>query len=199
MTSALTRIGWIRHGVTEWNRQGKIQGVTDIPLSLEGTRQARKLADRLEREQGGWQGIACSDLARASKTAEIIAERLGIPVVRDSRLRERSFGEAEGTTHEERIARWGQDWRRLVPDQESDERVTARGLSFLEEFVKRHPGEAWLVVTHGSFLARMLHALCRDLEDAHLLNVSLTVMEKRGDGWVSLLHNCTAHLNDDTP
>lgn len=197
MTGKATRLGWIRHGITEWNSLGKIQGVTDIPLSPEGELQAEKLARRLEREQGGWQGIACSDLSRAARTAEIIAQRLGIPVHRDSRLRERSFGAAEGTALPERLARWGEDWRRRVPDQESDEQVTARGLSFVKEWTERHAGEAWLIVTHGSFLARMLHALCRGLDDSHLQNVSLTIMENQGEEWTPLLHNCTAHLEED--
>ncbi len=198
MKAAATRIGWIRHGQTEWNRLGKIQGIMNIPLSEEGISQAERLADRLASErQHRWQGIVCSDLDRAAKTAAIIADRLHIPVHADVRLRERSFGEAEGTTLDERIARWGDDWRRHVPDQETDEQMLGRGLSFVRDHIERHPGEAWLVVTHGSFLARMLHAMCRDLDDSHLLNVSLTIMERDGNGWKPLLHNCTKHLEDD--
>jgi probable phosphoglycerate mutase len=191
MTEKSTRIGWIRHGITEWNSLGKIQGVTDIPLSVEGTRQAQRLADRLAREDAVWDGVYCSDLVRASHTAEIIGQQLGIPVKHDVRLRERSFGEAEGTTLPERLARWGENWRKLVPDQESDEHVMARGHQFVEELLERHPGEAWLVVTHGS-----VHAMCQGLDDSHLLNVSLTVLEKQQAGWIPLLHNCTAHLSD---
>ncbi|TJY44601.1 histidine phosphatase family protein [Cohnella pontilimi] len=192
-----TRIGWIRHGITAWNRLGKIQGVTDIPLSPEGIDQARKLADRLLRDGEEWNGVYCSDLTRAYQTAEIIANRLGIPLRPEPRLRERSFGAAEGTTEAERLARWGTDWRRLVPDQETDEQVRARGHEFVKDLMLRHPGEAWLVVTHGSFLARMLQSMCRDLKDSHLSNVSLSILERREQGWVPLLHNCTAHLDLD--
>jgi len=195
MTIPATRMGWIRHGLTEWNRLGKIQGVTNIPLSEEGARQAERLADRLAKEDARrWQGIVCSDLDRAKKTAEIIADRLKIPLRADPRLRERSFGQAEGTTLEERIARWGEDWRRHVPDQETDKQIIERGLEFVRDHVDRHPGENWLIVTHGSFLARLLHVLCRDLDDAHLLNVSLTILERSGGDWKPLLHNCTKHL-----
>lgn len=189
-----TRLGWIRHGTTEWNMLGKIQGTTDIPLHPEGVKQAERLADRLAREEWKWQGVVSSDLLRASRTAEIVASKLEIPVCFDRRLRERSFGAAEGTTQQERLARWGDDWRRLVPDQESDGQVVARGMSFVDEWTERHPGEAWLIVTHGSFLARMIHAMCHNLEDSHLLNVSLTVMERHRNEWVPLIHNCTAHL-----
>lgn len=191
-----TRMGWVRHGITEWNQRGIIQGVTDIPLSEEGLTQARLLAERLSNEGEQWDGIYCSDLQRAWKTAEILSERLGIPLQTDVRLRERSFGAAEGTTEAERLARWGKDWRQLVPDQESDEIIRARGHEFVDELIENHPGEAWLIVTHGSFLARMLQSLCRDLEDSHLRNMSLTILERESEGWKSLLHNCTLHLSD---
>jgi len=188
------RIGWVRHGITEWNKRGIIQGVTDIPLSEEGLLQARLLADRLHSEPQRWNGVYCSDLQRAVQTGEILAERLGIPLIRDSRLRERSFGEAEGTTLAERLEKWGEDWRKLVPDQESDDSVRERGFAFVRELAEKQAGEAWLVVTHGSFLARMLQALCQGLNDSHLLNMSLTVLERRQDEWQPLLHNCTKHL-----
>ncbi|MFC5467751.1 histidine phosphatase family protein [Cohnella suwonensis] len=197
MTMA-TRMGWIRHGITEWNRLGKIQGVTDIPLSEEGAEQARKLAERLSAEGGHWDGIYCSDLKRARRTAEILAERLDIPLVTDARLRERSFGKAEGMTPEERLAEWGVDWRANVPDQESDEVIRARGHDFVDEFSRRHPGQSWLIVTHGSFLARMLQSLCDDLTDSHLHNMSLTILERQAEdlknNWKPHLHNCTLHL-----
>jgi probable phosphoglycerate mutase len=193
-----TRIGWVRHGITEWNQLGKIQGVTDIPLSPEGIDQAHLLAERLVREGEVWNGIYCSDLQRALQTGEVLAKRLNIPLLAEPRLRERSFGEAEGTTEAERLTRWGRDWRSLVPDQESDELIRARGNEFIKEFTDKHPGEAWLVVTHGSFLARMLQTLCTQLEDSHLLNMSLTVLEKQQEGWKPLLHNCTLHLTDMT-
>ena len=193
-----TRIGWVRHGITEWNQLGKIQGITDIPLSAEGLQQARLLANRLATEAGQWNGIYCSDLQRAEQTAEILAERLGIPLIKDSRLRERSFGQAEGTTEAERLSRWGAEWRRLVPDQESDEIIRARGHEFVDELAKKHPGEAWIVVTHGSFLARMLQSLCTDLNDSHLLNMSLTLLEKQHEGWKPVLHNCTRHLTEES-
>ncbi len=191
------RIGWVRHGITEWNQRGIIQGVTDIPLSPEGLRQARLLADRLYRENERWDGVYCSDLQRAVQTGEVLAARLGIPLIRDERLRERSFGEAEGTTLAERLERWGEDWRRLVPDQESDDSVRERGLAFVREMGEKHPGGDLLVVTHGSFLARMLQALCNRLDDSHLLNMSLTVLQGQRDEWKPLLHNCTKHLAEE--
>ncbi|MFC4302853.1 histidine phosphatase family protein [Cohnella boryungensis] len=191
---AATRIGWVRHGITEWNQRGIIQGVTDIPLSEEGLQQAQQLAERLASEGERWDCVYCSDLQRATQTGEMIARRLAIPLHKDSRLRERSFGSAEGTTEAERLARWGENWRSAVPDQESDESVRERGLDFVNELQVAHPGKAFLVVTHGSFLARMLQALCEGLDDSHLRNMSLTVMELQEQRWRATLHNCTRHL-----
>lgn len=188
------KLGLVRHGVTAWNMAGRIQGATDIPLSAEGERQALLLADRLRREPATWDGIVSSDLMRAKRTAELIAERLALPLVSDALLRERSFGEAEGTTEDERVARWGADWRGRVPGQESDEQVRARGLAFVESFTASRPGESWLVVTHGSFLAQLLHALDSGVDDSRIANLSLTILERDAGVWVPTLHNCTAHL-----
>ncbi|MFC5531768.1 histidine phosphatase family protein [Cohnella yongneupensis] len=187
-------IGWIRHGVTEWNLLGKIQGTTDTTLSAEGIAQARLLAERLAGESKRWNGIVASDLKRAATTGRIIADRLGLPLLTDARLRERSFGQAEGTTLPERLSRWGDDWRAVVPDQEQNASVVERGQAFVDELVAEYPGQSWLIVTHGSFLATMIKHMCGELDDRHIQNVSLTVLEQEANGWKSLLHNCTLHL-----
>jgi probable phosphoglycerate mutase len=72
--------------------------------------------------------------------------------------------------------------------------VRERGLDFVYELQVAYPGKAFLVVTHGSFLARMLQALCEGLDDSHLRNMSLTVMELQEQQWRATLHNCTRHL-----
>lgn len=197
MTKPLT-VGWIRHGITEWNRLGKIQGVTDIPLSDEGISQALLLAERLAKDGMRWNGVVSSDLQRAATTAGIIADRLGLPRRTDGRLRERSFGQAEGTTLDERLARWGEEWRKLVPDQEPNASLEARGFAFVEDLASAHPGESWLVVTHGSFLSTMMKAMCGDLNDGYIQNVSLTVLERQDGAWKPLIHNCTLHLQAAT-
>jgi probable phosphoglycerate mutase len=67
----------------------------------------------------------------------------------------------------------------------------------VEDFSARHAGESWLVVTHGSFLAQVLQVLVTGLEDLHITNLSLTILDREGDRWVPILHNCTAHLKDE--
>jgi len=189
-------IGLIRHGETEWNAAGRIQGQTDISLSEAGVRQAYALAARLKSEGRSWDAVISSDLKRARETARILADELGLPLLPpDPRIRERSFGLAEGTTEEERLARWGPDWRSLDIGQESDEEVRRRCLAFIEEWRAARPGIRLLVVSHGSVLAVLLRALCEDLEDRRIGNMSLSILESDGAGWRVILHNCSKHLD----
>ena len=124
-----------RHGETEWNRIGRWQGATDIPLSEVGRAQARLLADRLRDRRIA--RVHASQLSRALETAQIIAARLGAPApTADPRLRDRGYGAFEGLTREECAERfpgvWEQylaDWRVVPPGAEPQadvlERITA--------------------------------------------------------------------------
>ncbi|MFC4808509.1 histidine phosphatase family protein [Paenibacillus sp. GCM10023250] len=189
------RIGLIRHGQTAWNELGKIQGQTDIPLNQEGIRQAQALASRLTTEPMKWDAIIASDLMRARQTAQIIAEALGIPLLEpDARLRERYYGDVEGTTEADRLARWGPDWKKLDHGQETDEQLRTRALAFVEEAAASMPERHLLVVTHGSLLSQLLRAMSAELEDKPIQNLSFSIMERTGAKWTPLLHNCTQHL-----
>ncbi|PZD93547.1 histidine phosphatase family protein [Paenibacillus sambharensis] len=191
------RIGLIRHGRTEWNALGKIQGQTDIPLNEEGIRQAEALARRLSAEEGQWDAIVSSDLRRAFDTAAIIARTLNIPhLPPDPRIRERSFGVIEGTTEEERLSRWGADWRQADAGQESDESIVKRGMAFIDDWRTSRPEARLLVVSHGSFLAQLFQAMCRRANNGYLVNMSYSVLEYTDSSWQPLLENCTLHLQD---
>lgn len=187
-------IGFIRHGQTDWNANGIIQGQTDIPLNMEGLRQAKAVAERLAEDKRIWDCVISSDLLRARVTAEEIASALDIPLMTPvSSLRERHFGQAEGTTESERVARWGADWRQLDVGIETSEQIVERGRRFLE-------GWDWddgnvLIVSHGSFIAEMLLSLCPNLKDERLGNVSYSILERQGESWQPLLYNCTKHLS----
>jgi 2,3-bisphosphoglycerate-dependent phosphoglycerate mutase len=196
-------IGLIRHGQTEWNALGRIQGQTDIPLSEEGRRQAEALANRLVHEEQKWDAVISSSLQRAHETARIIANALALPLLApDERLNERYFGEVEGTTVEERLGRWGENWRQADAGQESDAAVRARGMSFIQEWRTGRPETRLLVVSHGSFLAQLLQEMCGQLDDGHLVNMSFSILayeERTGGGiWKPLLHNCSLHLQQTT-
>jgi len=92
----VTELLLVRHGETDWNAAGRLQGHTDRPLSDYGREQARRLAEELVGEE--FDAIYASDLARARETAEIVGAQLDLPVVLDPDLREKNWGTWEGLT-----------------------------------------------------------------------------------------------------
>lgn len=142
----MTTLLLVRHGETDWNAQGRLQGQTDRPLSDYGRRQARQLGDQLESEK--LEAIYASDLARARETAEIVGERLGLPIELDPDLREKDWGTWEGLTAVERD--------RVEFVGESTEAHQDRILRALRRISERHPGDGHvLVVTHGGSMRRV--------------------------------------------
>ncbi|GAE04685.1 phosphoglycerate mutase [Paenibacillus sp. JCM 10914] len=141
-------IGLVRHGLTDWNALGKIQGQTDIPLNEEGRHQARLLAKRLQQEPYHWDFVISSGLSRAEETATIIASELHIPLASpDDRLRERKYGQVEGLTAEERESQFGPEWHLQDLGQESDLELMSRGLVFVDDMWRKHPESNILVVS----------------------------------------------------
>ena len=147
----MTTLLLVRHGETDWNADGRLQGQTDRPLSHFGRRQARQLGEQLkddELEGEKLEAIYSSDLARARETAEIVGELLGVPVVLDADLREKDWGTWEGLTSVERD--------RVEFVGESTEAHQERILRALRRISERHPGDGRvLVVTHGGSMRRV--------------------------------------------
>jgi broad specificity phosphatase PhoE len=141
----VTTLLLVRHGETDWNAEGRLQGHTDRPLNDYGRRQARALADRLADD--GVTAVYASDLIRARETAEIVAERLGLPVGVDPDLRERNWGNWEGLTGSERD--------RVEHVGEAVDAHEERVLRAVRRIAERHPGERVVVVTHGGSLRRI--------------------------------------------
>jgi broad specificity phosphatase PhoE len=140
-----------RHGETDWNRELRIQGSSDIALNELGLEQARALARELAEVE--LDAIYASDLLRARATAEAVAAVHELEVRLDARLRERSFGSWEGLTRED-VAAFPPGSRH---DGESDEEVRARVLAAVEEIAAAHPGRQVLVVSHGGALNTLWH------------------------------------------
>lgn len=188
-------IGLIRHGLTDWNAEGRIQGQSDIPLNDEGRRQAEMLGDRLLQETYHWDFCITSSLSRAAETGRIVAAKLGIPMLEpDDRIRERAYGQVEGMTAVQREEKWGKDWNQLSLGQETDDQLQARALTFMEEIAERYPEKNILVISHGGFLAQLYIALYKDKYSERLGNLSLTILEKKEKEWKPLLYNCTRHI-----
>src|ERR1700757_3560294 len=99
-----TQILFIRHGETDWNRIKRIQGHIDIPLAVSGVAQAQRLAGRVAREakEGARvDPIYSRGLQRARQPAQPIADVLGMSLILNEGLRERSFGAFQGHDSEE--------------------------------------------------------------------------------------------------
>lgn len=162
-----TRILAIRHGETAWNRDTRIQGQTDIPLSELGHWQASRLAQALEGEP--IDAVYSSDLQRARQTAEPIARAQGLALRLHPALRERHFGEFEGRTWAELEAHWpeqAQAWRKRDPNfaplggenlLQLRERVVGAVLALAAD----HQGEQIVVVAHGGVLDTLYRAATR--------------------------------------
>jgi len=151
----MTDLYLVRHGETDWNRQRRIQGLTDIPLNDTGREQARLTGMLLTRRP--ITRVFASPLSRARETAEIIAAELGLadPELRDA-LVERNYGEAEGLGFAEidRLYPPGV----AVAGRESREDVAARILPELVRIAAEHPGESLVVVSHGGAIRAALLA-----------------------------------------
>jgi broad specificity phosphatase PhoE len=168
-----------RHGETEWNRELRIQGSSDIELNELGRRQAQSLAQELTDVE--LDAIYASDLKRASQTAAAVAATHGLEVSVDERLRERSFGSWEGLTRED-IAELPEGSRH---DGESDDEVRERVLEAISEIAAAHPGEQVLVVSHGGALnALWHHALGVRIE--RWANCAVYKLAVRDDGFVEI-------------
>ncbi len=149
----MTTLLLARHGETDWNGERRWQGHSDQPLNDTGRSQAAELAASLAGAQVA--AIYSSDLARARETAEIVAERLGLPVVVDAGLREVDVGNWSGLTHDEipqlhpeGFARW-QDGGHGWEGGESYDELGVRAVATLLRLAERHHGETVLVVAHG--------------------------------------------------
>ncbi len=192
----MTVLGFIRHGSTSWNKEGRAQGAADIPLDEEGRKEALLLADRLRNEN--WDYLISSDLVRARETAEIIASlSKGLELQIDPRLREVSGGEIEGTTEEERISQWGTDWRKLDMGIEKPDTVVLRGMESVHEWRNKYENKKVLFVTHGGFIKIILNEMGLLLNaDEHIGNTSLSLLRCQGGEYIGETLNCTKHLNE---
>ncbi|MGC5076732.1 histidine phosphatase family protein [Agrococcus sp. DT81.2] len=140
-------IALVRHGQTDFNRDGKLQGTSDIPLNETGIAQAHTAARLLADDR--WDAVVSSPLERAAVTADIIAATLGLDVSgRYASLIERAYGEAEGLTKEQAVERFGTDW----PGEEDFDDLQRRAVAAVDEVAARNPVDALVIVTHGTFI-----------------------------------------------
>jgi len=174
-----TRILLARHGETDWNSIGRWQGHADPPLNELGRRQAAELAEQLAGDGVG--AVYSSDLQRASQTARVVGDRLGLPVVEDSGLREIDVGSWSGLTRAEVEVRFPEGFARwrageIGHDGETREELTERVVASIERIGHAHVGETVLVVTHGGAIRALRRHAAGDPGDA-IENCGTVAME----------------------
>ncbi len=135
------RILLVRHGETDWNTEGLVQGRTDLPLNARGREQADEVARALAGR--GIRRVVSSPLRRATQTAEVIADALGLDGFDvDAGLVEQAFGRAEGRRWADATAEFPDG----VPGLEDRPSVVVRAAAAIERWAE--PGETIAVVTH---------------------------------------------------
>jgi broad specificity phosphatase PhoE len=193
----------VRHGETDWNAQRRYQGQSDVPLSVLGRRQAELVAGRLAGKEIN--AMYASDLKRALDTARVIAEKSGLKVFPEPRLRELKFGVLEGLTFDEAqerypdmIAAWLDDFNRPPDGAETIDLFNTRCVSLLDDLKGKHDEQVVLLVAHGGSLSEILRVVLGlsrkkrwylEMENASLTEVLVA------ENYVSLKRlNDTCHL-----
>jgi probable phosphoglycerate mutase len=158
-----TRFGLIRHAQTVWNREKKIQGHSDSPLTAAGKRQAQNWGRILA--PFGWDRILVSDVGRAVVTAGCVNELLNLPVELDTRIREQDWGRWVGMTVSQIQSREAREldrqmhagWDFCPPGGESRLALLKRCRRALQDAARRYPGETILVVCHEGVVKALVY------------------------------------------
>jgi broad specificity phosphatase PhoE len=202
--AARTQLVLIRHGETDWNRDRRVQGHSDVSLSERGLEQAGRLALRLAQEP--IRAIYASDLKRAVETAAPLAEALGLPVQTTPLLRELHFGVWEGLTVAEVQAGWPEEyaaWRQdsirsRPPHGERIEELQERSLACVSEILAAHAGERVAIVGHGgsvrSILCGLMGIPLSLWRRLRIDNSSISRLTMASRGPTLIVYNDTCHL-----
>jgi len=191
-----------RHGETEENIAGILQGQLPGHLSARGIQQAIRLAERLQSEPIDI--IYSSDLQRALDTsAQILKLNPDLKMLSVKNLRERHLGEYQGKKKRDRgLDLHGQAGAFLNPQEgESKAEVFARAINFIKHLQENHSDDTVLCVSHGTFLKNLIAAILeKSLEQVgaveKLSNTSITIFNLYPDNKPEvLLYNCTQHCN----
>lgn len=194
-----------RHGETEWNAQGRIQGHTDINMSDKGRQQAQALAQRLS--QISFDVAYSSDMSRTSETAQIVLGESGVPLHTTPQLREYNKGVFEGLTVHEYARKYPDLYHASLLNDldfapiggETIRQSTARMAQFVHSLKERHLDDTVLIVGHGGSLRSFIVALLSLPPEANwkfaMDNCALSIIRTYTDNAVLHLYNETSHLN----
>jgi len=159
-----TQFALLRHAETVWNRDKRIQGQQDAPLTSDGRKQSEKWGRALRRHK--LDHLIMSDLGRAIHTADLINKSLGLPCSQEPRLREQDWGCWSGLRHDELLkldehkAQQHMGWHFRPAKGESRLDVFKRSYQALVDAAHRLEGQRILVITHGGVVRSLLYRMC---------------------------------------
>ena len=179
----------IRHGETDFNRDGRLQGHMPVPLNQNGQIQAEALGLYLKQHE--IDVIYSSPLLRARQTADIISQVTQAAVCDDPRFGEIAFGDFEGLTHSEIEAKFGDEYRMwrtgdmsyTVPNGESRRSVQKRMTDGWAEMIEQSSHKRIAIVSHGSAIRILLRYMFHYLPTKTIENTSLTTISRFERVW----------------
>lgn len=185
-----TNICIVRHGETDWNSSGRLQGREDIELNDLGRKQAIQIAEYFQDEP--WDVVVSSPLKRAYETAQIIAASLKIPTVHVvDELKERDYGSASGLLPEERRIRFPYG----IPDSEEFEHLRQRAMRGFSKVTNEFRGKRIIAVSHGGLINSILYSLSNGEFGSfktRLKNGCINKISLKEDNWSVEFYNKTA-------
>ncbi len=194
----------VRHGETEWNAAGRIQGHSESDLTDRGRAEAAAAADALSIRRLA--AVYTSPSSRALDTARAIADRHELAPITEPRLKEMNFGELEGLTWEEIGERYpeaqnairGSDPNYVIPGGENRVQLIERGMAAMNDIAERHRNETVCAVSHGGtigWFAREVLGIPHDVGSRfRSSNCGIHVFEMHDDGWFMRTWNARSHL-----
>lgn len=188
----MTHICLIRHGETDWNVLGKLQGRTDTVLNDRGIMQAQQCTKHLK--EMNWDVIITSPLLRAKQTAMILNEEIKVPLLEMEAFMERSFGDVEGMTAQKRMSAFPD---RIYPNQEDTHSLNHRVMNGIEEINQRYGQSKVILVAHGAVISTILANLSSGeigSGKTNLINGSLSNIHFSEDKWFINEFNLVTHL-----
>lgn len=202
--STVTHLYIVRHGETEWNRKGLLQGQLDSPLSELGLQQAKALQNYFRSIR--YDTLVCSDLNRAVRTAEIIDADKNSAIVKDCRLRERNLGVAQGLTTSDFASKYPDEYKGFsqgnenfqIRDGESIRQRFERSISCILECSERFAGKSVVIVTHGGVLDSIFRYIVEmpltKQRTFSLFNASVNVIQVQDSSWNIMTWGYVDHL-----
>lgn len=201
----MLKIFLVRHGETEWNKAGKLQGHADVKLSNEGINQAKLLAEHAPFQHVD--KIYSSDLSRAADTAKILAVKFNaMPVKTTPELRETNFGEWEGKSISELIEESPKVFGKFFtapekchpPNGETFLQCQARLMNVIKNIIAENENQNIIVVSHGAAIRLILGAVLNmpinKMWTISQFNMALNVLRVDDGSFTVELVNSTLHL-----